>query len=337
MTNPLDDMPVVTYQQGPPPPEPKPDVVAPEPGPERVAVEQAIEAGVHIIGTVAPMAGLAFVTREFFWSWHSFVDYTGQAILQPNSIEQGKCFRVLYVNLGTPFTAAQRSNACVEMRGDWILFMDCDMVFPQDLLARMLNSQQEIVAEHGRCDILSGQYFMRDEPFHPLPRRYHPSNPNCQWPPILEYPEDRPFRADGAGGGCLLMQANVVEALKLRYPLGIFDWMPGYSTEDLPMFLRALEMGFECWIDPRIELGHLQMGVVDSKQHNERKAEQIAGAIERGELEAGDTFSPAAAKDAIKDHLIREIRGAVKRHREKINQTAAAATTAAEAEGVELL
>ena len=216
------------------------------------------------LGTICPMTGLEFQHRNFFWSWHQMVRNIDM-VLQKDSARDGVQYDIAYMDQGTTFTAVQRSEAAKQMVGNWLFYVDTDTTFPADQFSRMITSMNALREAHGRCDNLTGLYFSRAQPHHPVLRRFDPGKQH--WPPLLEYPTDRPFIVDGSGGGILLIQKYVIEACLKKFGT-TFDWLPNYNTEDLPFFLRCLQLGFVTWCDPRIESKHLQSVEYGSEDWN---------------------------------------------------------------------
>lgn len=238
------------------------------------------------LGTICPMTGLEFQHRGFFWAWHQMVRQI-DVVLQQDSAnataKEGKkvVYDIAYMDQGTTFTAVQRSEAAKQMLGNWLYFVDTDTTFPADQFSRMLTSMNAIREAHGRCDILTGLYFSRAEPYHPVLRRFDPGKHH--WPPLLEFPTDRPFIVDGSGGGVLLIQKYVIEACLAKFNT-TFDWLPNYNTEDLPFFLRCLQLGFVAWCDPRIESKHLQVTEFGSGDWERYREAEIEKAKRAGQL-----------------------------------------------------
>lgn len=232
------------------------------------------------LGTICPMTGLEFQHRNFFWAWHQMVRHI-DTVLQRDSAKDGKFYDIAYMDQGTTFTAVQRSEAAKQMMGNWLFFLDTDTTFPPDVFSRMLFSMNQIREAHGRCDILTGLYFSRCEPYHPVLRRFDAGRQH--WPTLMEYPTDRPFIVDGAGGGVLLIQKYVIEACLKKFGT-TFDWLPNYNTEDLPFFLRCLQLGFVTWCDPRIESKHLQVREYGSEDWALYREAEIEKAKREGQL-----------------------------------------------------
>ncbi len=272
------------------PPVPEP---APEPEPDTRPLPELPEGaishrdGLNVpedgrvwLGTICPMTGLEFQHRNFFWAWHQMVREIDH-VLQRDSARDGVQYDIAYMDQGTTFTAVQRSEAAKQMAGNWLYFVDTDTTFPADQFSRMITSANAIKEAHGRCDILTGLYFSRCEPYHPVLRRFDAGKQH--WPTLMEYPTDRPFIVDGAGGGILLIQKYVIDACLKKFGT-TFDWLPNYNTEDLPFFLRCLQLGFVTWCDPRIESKHLQVREYGSEDWEAYREAEIARAKREGQL-----------------------------------------------------
>ena len=133
---------------------------------------------------------------------------------------------------------------------DFVLWIDSDMVFPEDLLIDLLADME------GR-DIVSGVCHMRRPPFAPvlyskLRQGMTPGENEAE--KLLDYPRDRIFQVEGCGFGCVMMRTNVLQAVVDKYH-DLFAPLPGYG-EDLSFCIRARGCGYDIHVDPKIQVGH---------------------------------------------------------------------------------
>lgn len=138
----------------------------------------------------------------------------------------------------------------IDMEADYILWLDSDMVFPADLHNRLMTDIK------GR-DFVSGVYFMRKPPFHPLVWEKF-RTPSLDQEDVnrkyFRYPENGLFEIEACGFGCVLMRTSMIEPMVAKFGT-LFGPLPAVG-EDLSFCARARACGFKMWADPRISLGH---------------------------------------------------------------------------------
>lgn len=135
---------------------------------------------------------------------------------------------------------------------DYILFCDSDQLFtPQDV--HLLLTAQK--------DVISGAIRMMDGSF--AQGWYHPdyfARMKCTYR-LVDFQLDcfdEPFRITLLGCGFTLVKYGVLERLdfpwfkSIPYPAP----MVGYFGEDMSMFTRLIQMGVQCWLHPKVRIGH---------------------------------------------------------------------------------
>ena len=193
--------------------------------------------------TAAALGGMMLMTR------------TGALITVKNSL--------------VPCGRNQAVAQAYELGGEWLLFLDSDMVFPTDTLVRLLS--------HGK-DVVGGTY----------PKRVPPHNLLYKLLPGVDRVEQTQGLVEVAGlpGGCLLINmrvfdqllkpyfqtpafrvddGNVVEAVTgAKPPRWLRDYitrerLPDLVGEDFFFCAAARHAGFQCWLDVEISqrLGHI--------------------------------------------------------------------------------
>ena len=160
-----------------------------------------------------------------------------------------------------------------------LLFLDADMVWPTDVLVRML-------AHHDR-GIVGGLYVMRHPPYAPVALRdkfraegssvdqfYHAQ--------LTESREDGLIPVDVLGMGCTLIPLAVFDAIGDRPWFEYKNDDAGWPvvTEDVPFCTKAKAAGFSVWLDPSISCGHVTTQVTDARWH-QRWMQQAADVAER--------------------------------------------------------
>lgn len=146
----------------------------------------------------------------------------------------------------------------LEEKADYILFLDSDMVFPEDIIEKFMKY-------HGHLDIVSGLYFRRFAPYKPVFYK--------NWQQELGI-EDFAFReaeawgeglieVDGVGGGCLFINTKVFKDMKKPFFFPMMN--PSGDTglgEDLAFSVRVKEAGYKMYVDTTLKFGHVATDVV---------------------------------------------------------------------------
>lgn len=132
---------------------------------------------------------------------------------------------------------------------DYILWLDSDIIFPEDTLERMIKHM-----ENG-LEIVSGLYFRRAAPFSPvLFKSYEEQERVIKWENYDDYPKDSLFEIAGCGFGCLCMKTEILYDLALNYQ----DFFTPYkaSGEDISFCFRARELDHKIYCDSTIKCAH---------------------------------------------------------------------------------
>ena len=147
----------------------------------------------------------------------------------------------------------------MQLETDYVLWLDSDMVFYQDILVDMKNEMEE-----KGLDFLSGLYFRRTPPFSPVlfDKLDIDEDCNCTWTDFKEIPKEL-FKVGGCGFGAVLIKTDVLFAVQCKYET-MFTPV-GNMGEDLSFCWRARQCGYDIWCDPDIELGHVGYTVINRK------------------------------------------------------------------------
>ncbi len=155
-----------------------------------------------------------------------------------------------YVHAGS-MLHAQRNEIAENVRGEWLLFLDDDMVFPPDLLRRLLAHDK---------DIVGALAFRRVEPFLPCIARWDESSQSMVTIRDLAFGEL--MEVDGIGMGCTLIRKRVFEAIPRPY----FSFR-GSLSEDFSFCRAAAEHGFKIHCDAGLTVGHVSSVIVDASYY----------------------------------------------------------------------
>lgn len=135
----------------------------------------------------------------------------------------------------------------IEVKSEWALWLDSDMMFPSTTLLRLLSHNQDIVA----CN-----YMKRSHPFKSV--TFMDTNDWESWVPIQS--EDELLTAEATGMGCLLMRTSVFQKLnkpyfEYTYESKTKDWI----GEDFTLFKKLNGLGYQLKIDMNLskEIYHI--------------------------------------------------------------------------------
>ena len=147
------------------------------------------------------------------------------------------------------------AKQALSMGADYILWLDSDMVFPDDTLIRMLEHMKD-------KEIVTGLYFRRAAPFTPvLLKSYKEKETIIEWEEYPDYPKDSVFEVAGMGFGCVMMRTDLLYDLGLNYQA----WFQPIKNcgEDMSFCFRAKELGHKIYCDSTIKCGHVGHMVID--------------------------------------------------------------------------
>lgn len=162
---------------------------------------------------------------------------------------------------GMPFDHA-RNVGCqktLELGYDYCLFLDDDVIPPNDAILRLLSHKKPIV---------SGLYYRRNNPITPVMLKNTEAGRN--W--ITEYNVPDLLEVDYVGSGCLLISKEVLMSLP---PLGPkchwFEWRCDRTdlqshermSEDFVFCEHARKHGYKIYVDTSIQCKHA--GLAESK------------------------------------------------------------------------
>lgn len=163
---------------------------------------------------------------------------------------------------GMPFDHA-RNTACqsaLDHGFQYLFFLDDDVVAPPDAIQTLMSSN---------LDIVSGLYYRRAMPIHPVALIDTPNGPQ----PLQNLIGIQ--KVDFVGAGCLLIKRHVLEKMAAVNGKNWFEWtldkeLPGRKlSEDFEFCRRAKAMGFDIYADTRVRCSHI--GLAASSYGNEYK------------------------------------------------------------------
>lgn len=163
---------------------------------------------------------------------------------------------------------------------EWLFWMDSDMVFPEDTLVKLFN-----VAESKNAKMVSGVYYQRKGLNYPVlwsrgedleisgtkTGLNSPRSKTNKYVGTFAFPDinkKEPFKAHAAGFGCVLVHRSVFEVMARPW----FKFIKNECSEDFYFFVNAHELGFDLWVEPTINLGHIGDAPVITKYDFHRNA-----------------------------------------------------------------
>lgn len=131
------------------------------------------------------------------------------------------------------------AQTAVDEEFDRILFVDADMVFPDDAI--------EVLRRRDK-DIIGAAYNVRQA---------IPSQTTVKWDGKGKLPTNGPFRCQGMGMGFVLVKTDVFRRMEKPWfylkDLGNND----FEGEDYYFFSKAIKTGYDVWCDPTIKMEHI--------------------------------------------------------------------------------
>lgn len=190
---------------------------------------------------------------------------------------------------GSPRVDALRDQAGADaVAGGFshLLFLDADMVWPTDVLDRML-------AHHDR-GIVSGFYTLKSPPYTPVALT---NGVRTEGSVVTTYEHDVDAALDDrpdlrpqqvVGMGCTLIPTSIFAQLGARpwFAYGIDDEGWPMVSEDVAFCEKARSAGVSVWLDPLVRCGHVTTQIVDHRWHQQTQA------LVRGTMIGAITQSP---------------------------------------------
>lgn len=154
----------------------------------------------------------------------------------------------------------QRNEAVQRMDGDWLLFIDDDMVWEPDAVKRLVEAREE----HD-LDMVGALCFRRTPPHQPT--LYMRTQPTSGPYNFLEKWTDDIVEVDATGLAFCLIHKRVFERIAgsemppleerlQNRPPNFFRWTGGFG-EDLAFCQDVKASGGRIFVDTRIEIGHI--------------------------------------------------------------------------------
>lgn len=164
---------------------------------------------------------------------------------------------------------------------EWLFWMDSDMHFPPDVLVELFKTVEQTGAK-----IVSGVYYQRKGKNFPvlwsrgdelvsgkISGEGSVKSDQNKYVGAFMFPDANkqgPFKAHAAGFGCILVHRSVFEVMDRPW----FKTIIGQCSEDFYFLVNAKELGFELWVNPKPNLGHLADPVFITKEDFHKKLDK---------------------------------------------------------------
>jgi len=149
----------------------------------------------------------------------------------------------LYTSNGTLIFDQRNSlvKTALEIKADYLMFIDADMRFPKDTL--------KILMAHDK-DIIGVNATTKDKPVKPTAKNFQINEDgSVDWLPIYSNAMSGIGKADGIGCGVMLIKRKVLE--KVESPHFFFESLGDTKLlgEDIYFCIKAKDAGFDTWVD----------------------------------------------------------------------------------------
>lgn len=157
----------------------------------------------------------------------------------------------------------QRNEVVQRMKGDWVLFVDDDMVWQPGDVATLVETQQKF-----DLDMVGGLCFQRGAPFQPT---LYKKGETGGYHFMESWPEDTAVEVDATGMAFLLIHVRVFDKImRFNSPEGFPAWGERQSLPAIPFFRWDGEMGEDLrfceeakaagcriFVDTSVKIGHV--------------------------------------------------------------------------------
>lgn len=219
--------------------------------------------GKKILGSIAYMGGIMAVPEPFLHAWQQMIEYNNEYFIEPGQM-------INYDRATVSYHSFARNSLVDQTKGEWLLQIDCDIIFEPDVLARMLNKMNK-----HNIDVMIAPYVYKSEPHPPVMYGYNKRTKAKyivgDWDEKAEL-----IRIKGAGAGCLLVRKKVFDKIKFKLNQSPFDiYFENGTTplsEDHSFFERCWKLKIPVYFSPQITVKHLKYRELDlNKDYDKSK------------------------------------------------------------------
>ena len=159
----------------------------------------------------------------------------------------------------------QRNQCINEMEGDWILFIDSDMVWQPEATRVLVDTREKF-----DLDMVGGLCFQRGDPYQPTMYKMA-ADDNHGYTFLERWPEDAAVEVDATGMAFCLIHKRVFDRIltehnagpfpefrdrKGKRPAPFFRWEEEYG-EDFLFCREAKASGSKIFVDTSVKIGHV--------------------------------------------------------------------------------
>ena len=173
----------------------------------------------------------------------------------------------IYTQQGTVIDRSRNilAEQALEDGCDYIMFIDADMLLPQNAVDDLLDMN---------LDIVSGLYFQKGKPYLPV-ARLKKKDGDEEHVFLEDFEFNDVIKVAGVGMGCCLIKADVLR--KMEYPYFMFEWKERngrmeQTAEDLYFCDKAKKLGFDTYLNTGIVCEHFGTEVGASHFLNYKEA-----------------------------------------------------------------
>lgn len=141
----------------------------------------------------------------------------------------------------------------IENNFDNVLWLDSDMIFPQNTLLKL---------EAYNMDMVTGVYVRRHEPIYPViydelsePARGAEGYLEKRISPYMDYPRDAFFPVAGCGFGCVMTSVKLLKEVWDKFGPAFTPY--SWAGEDISFCHRVNQLGHTIYCDSSISCGHI--------------------------------------------------------------------------------
>jgi choline kinase len=134
-----------------------------------------------------------------------------------------------------------------EVKSDYVLWLDSDMMFPDTAALRLLSHNK---------DIVSCNYMKRSKPMNTV--AYTDVTDWDSWVPLR--PQNELVEVEGIGMGCMLMKTSVFSKLEKPY----FEFVykdNSWHGEDFELQRKLIEIGYKIYVDTVLSMDIKHIGL----------------------------------------------------------------------------
>lgn len=183
----------------------------------------------------------------------------------------------------------QRNECLKRLQGDWILFIDDDMVWKPKDIGRLVTRWEYLQAQSDQPVIMGALCHRRTAPYDPT--MYMREQPNAGQYRYLEKWDTDFVEVDATGLAFLLIPVKALEAISsVRWPSAedrltmgpppMFTWEGGVG-EDIRFCQKAKLAGCMIVVDTTIEIGHISEIAITRKHFLQEVANRLPEDEER--------------------------------------------------------